>query len=995
MIYSKNNQISHQKAGIYLTCLLSIFLVIACSDGGGDVTGTDPDLNVECADLELEENVSDPVSRMLVHGIEQNLGDEPFVWIYDAEDENEENRLPAYLERIEGTTGELIVPVHPTDWEVGGVTEVVIRSQDESITCPAQSLTIEGLEPTTETLEEAVDDITLNLSQLAEAKGYDAAELAAANIGQLDAHIAGLASVIQAFQGEHHPNNIQALLSGEAPVLQELEEDNQDEQTIEIFHAIMAQSGMFDLFEQVIDELSQRSKVVESQKISAANWYAVNRLTPGKVVEATDQPQAVTPGELDILMAEQLWFAEMNASNVEEFREKLEITFGSVSAAVALVGGATLAGYMGALGNSVSFIGLYWKYSEGVLPSQLQDIELIAETITYKEDQDDVGSWSAEMSAQSVGWTLTWPDVLGVVPVVGPAGKVLSKMSGMLPGLDNLTVTMLDTFQHYFTAIWGMTEDSGPYSIPSLIYEIEDGISPDRDNEEEYFTWELRRIQGELDDDPFIFGDIDTEYHPHSVGKTQLRVRTEVDRFQDEFRESIIELEVTAIEVEFETEPPFYIDPGEEDPIHLTVNVSNAEEYENSWELDGDGQLFMIDDYEAEYYPPDEETIDLIIVNVESEGGARDHPNAPERGATARINVEEQDLIVSPIPECLSVETKHQFNATLEGEAVSFSDLDWQITGPGSLGTDGVFIAVEEGEVSIEFWLRENENITYQISFEVEGACKELVVSPAPVCLEPDQSHTFNAEIDGKNVSFNELDWQITGPGSLGNDGVFVPGGEGDVMIDFWYIENSNKTYQVNFEVRDFCSYIQITSSEFEFNSTCLSLEPLDPSDPTFDFRDGSGSMYDFFVEMFREDTTPIDEIWAISVSQNDSFMKFILLYEDLIEDQGTSEWEIEIESFDWRGAHLSPDFQWGAYFFDDSWQVSAEGWGTGAGHPMSIQRTMRVVDGEEIPVYSGSYVDYHVLPEWVIGNHNEYHNEYVLSTVKFEGVIPGERGCF
>ena len=997
--------------------LISMFLFWhACSDSpSSSAVGDDEDdvvTTINCSGLELGAKTGEPVSKVAISGLGAAFGETPFARLYIDGDAGEND--VAFIARTEGDQAELIVPFHPEDWREGGAVDVVIVSEDGQSACEGLPFYIEGLESSPETIEEELEAAEEVFSMFAESLGFDLSYLRSVDVLQVEARHQGLAYLVQAYSGENHPNNIRSLLDGSAPVLAELEGDTGDGEADELINAILNQAGFFDVMNQIREEFEQRAEVIrETREQNPQLSFMKADVLPSENSE--EDLLQVLPVKLDILMNDQAWFAGLNSGYSGEIRDVMELTFGSLSLSLAAVGALPVAGKLSAAGVATSALGLYWSFAESVLPSVMYDIELEADPVSYNENQEDIGSWTATLEVHSNSWTLTWPDVLGLVPVLGPAGRAIG-ISVTIPNISPLAKVLLETFHFYWMHFWSMTAESGPYTVPAMVYEIKDGITPSRDGESDYFSWSLNRQFAELEENPFAFEEDPSQYHPVGVGRSLLEVRTNLDRFADQYRVSTKQLEVHAIEVEIrpgpgageelESGPPFYVQSATGEVIPFVAEVSNAEEYEIEWNLTGKGSLVRTEENEADYVAPDTERVDLLVAAVIASGGARDHPSAPRRSESVRIYSVESQLIVTPGIDCLELDTEQAFTAVLDGEQIDFSDLEWSITGPGTMSSNGVFSSGSEGEVTIEFRLRNDESITYEINFEVREFCTtpDLVISPVPVCLEPDERHQFNVLVNGQPVEFDSVDWVVSGPGSLGSDGLFIPSGTGQVRIEFWLKERPDVTKEFSFDVEEVCSYLRVRflnnppvsvqafdRDNFEYYpfdevSTCVSLESFEPRNSTEQ-------------NIFR------DEAWMISTSDSDSFLKEIWINKELVLSE-ESVWTKTLWSNLWIQARgidkdrynnrfLSPlEITMGHGDLENYGWISFGG-GYGAEYwdrfPLELSRTTRLVGNDVVQAYSGQ-VDglaalepFRALPAL---------QSLQYFRVEFRNIMPEEFGC-
>ncbi|MCC5941907.1 MAG: hypothetical protein JJU37_10230 [Balneolaceae bacterium] len=885
----------------------SLLIWHGCSDSTGSAPDEEITAELSCDDLSLAVDTAEAVSAISVSGVSAGLGEEPLVWVYDANDED--TRVAAYLERLDGEDAELTIPVHPGNWREGGAVNIIVLNEDGDAACYPLPLYIEALEPSTTTVEEVITDLELSLHALTESYGYNVEDLKQGDIFDVEFHHIGLASFIQALDGKNNPNSIRAILEGEASAFQDVEGDTDSPEFMELMNAIMQQAGLFTLLEEFSQSFEEHAQYLD--EIGYSKKFPIEKSKSNNLQFDNDAHQSLTPSELSILLEDQSFYKDLERSFLGTAIDGTALVLGSISAVAGIFGLAPASLYTGIGANLFSTMGLFIAVKTSILPSELQEIKLEAEPLIYNEDQEDIGKWTATLEAYSSSWTLTWPDLIGVIPIIGPPAKAIDRFGKMIPGVDDLTINVLKAAQSYFIEVWSITAESGPYTIPERVYEIEGGINPDRDGEEEYFRWELIRIEGEMEDDAFTLGTDQTRYYPVAVGKSELRISTRPGTFADNIRVANTELEVKPITVEissrpidgvsFYSGPPFYIPLGE-DGLPLMVNVSNSENPDITWELTGDGNLVVFgnEKTDADYILPDETTVDLVVVRAEGTGGARNHPNAPNRSVSARIYVVESPLFITPNPRCVQIDQTVNFEAIFEGEEISFSDLTWDIDGPGTLSSDGTYQSSTEGEVTIEFWLTEQRSFNYTIEFEVKSLCSYM---------------------------------RATGTGQ-------------------W-----EPTRTVAFEYT--------TPTMFDYESTCISLTPYEPDDWVREMIFGNNA-------------------WVMSFSNEDNFTHELFLHKSLIEDEG--DWEIELE---YTSDQSFSNSLYRIFFLDDL-RVTDSHWGgiKTTTLPLQLKREMMVIDGEEVPVFSGNYYNERLAPHSPGGG-------MPYLKVKFEGVVPGEKGCF
>jgi hypothetical protein len=635
---------------------------------------------------------------------------------------SEDDQRSIYMERTADQKAEIITPFHPTHWREGGNIKVVVLKEDTSLTCPALDLEVGPLEPAPGTRQEMVNELDNNMRSVAENLGFNPDDLLEADLREVDPFIMGTASLLQVIDGPNNPNNLRNLVSGDAPIY---EGESISAETEALYDAIYAQMGIDDFINEISSELKGLTAPFNGENPFGSS--VSKRTNFGQDVNIPVQDKFVSPRTLDLLMTMQSGIESLNTGASGEFREFVEIASGTVSGTVALVpGGQSIAAQIGLAGNVVSYTGIALSLAQNTLPSNLQDIEIDLSQEVFNEDEEG-GQWDADIAALTEEWTLEWDQALGGIPGLGPALKVLNRVA---PG--SVTGSFMSLSAGIFEELWKIETDSGPLTIDEFVFNIEGGIDPNRSNEENYFAWQLETQQSETGADPIVFLSDESRFETRDVGISNLRVRTEPGSFQDQFRESIESIEVLPIEVTI-TGPdgalPYVADPGEEVP--LLAMVENAEDRSVEWHADaGYFTNYMGEENRSVTYvvPDAEGNYEVRAKSIANTGARSDEEPVRRDIGTVVVG----DLNVSPTPPCVMLGEPVEFNVDIAGQEIPFSDVDYTISGPGSLGTDGVFVPVAEGEVTIEFNYQSSESTTprtTQVSFEVKEFCSYFSVN--------------------------------------------------------------------------------------------------------------------------------------------------------------------------------------------------------------------------------------------------------------------------
>lgn len=109
-------------------------------------------------------------------------------------------------------------------------------------------------------------------------------------------------------------------------------------------------------------------------------------------------------------------------------------------------------------------------------------------------------------------------------------------------------------------------------------------------------------------------------------------------------------------------------------------------------------------------------------------------------------------------------------------------------------------------------------------------------LQPDPGCVALDDEFTFQAfmgdpyseSMDAVEIPFGDIYWDMQGPGSLTNNGTFLPDEKGMVEISFLYEDpftGDTHSTSASFVVLESCGELTIQSSQFEYTTGCVSAE--------------------------------------------------------------------------------------------------------------------------------------------------------------------------
>ncbi len=703
-----------------------------------------------CSELQLTVNSALPTQFVTVEGMKPEFGDEPFAWLYDmtVDEPGEDDRYPAFIEWIEDEESEdegfmyrsqrsirerilsgetdqarVAIPLHPGNHMNGGEAGLVIESEDQEIVCDTIPITIEPLEPAPGIIHLVVDELEDALISRAEDLGSSYSELITAEAWNLTADLAPVAAGLQAIDGPGNPNNIRAILSGDAPAFDEFLEGEYLE-LIETIYQITDLAGSLLSVADVIDELPSTMPFPDNVTtnrtgIESSHWEEIS---------------VDTPEELHYLMDAHSRCANANQGPAAVARLAGGLT---LAGAAFLVPGAQAAA--GFAGLTIFLMEVMLSICEESFPNELSGINLNASPLVYNEDQSTLGEWSATIFGYSDGYTLSWPDALGLIPGMGQVAKITGRLTRQSAEILELADQTAGFMQDFMITAWGMTEDGGPVNFPPGLF---GPVMIETDRDEEYFSWELITLVDDIGDHPFVFDEEDENYyHPNAPGISRLRLETQPGKFLNQSEIVNLDLEVKSIEIsitdrETGQSPDFFVEPGEF--LELEATVSNADDPSISWEHIGFGTMVIHGDGTMlDYIAPEDGGVELLIATSEATGGARDNDNAPVRSSTARVNVtDELGLFVYPDLPCLELDQTHDFTFAYQGQEIELAELEWDMSGPGSLGSDGSFVPIEEGEVTLTFYHPDDPDDVKEISFAVREICSFLTLNSYHFQLE-------------------------------------------------------------------------------------------------------------------------------------------------------------------------------------------------------------------------------------------------------------------
>lgn len=690
-----------------------------------------------CQDLELETSTGKPMAEVVVRGLKDDFGDEPWAWLYDADADNpgEDDRHLVYVERTTDEEALLVIPIHPGAYMEGGSAEMVFFDEDESFICPGLDFDVEPLDPAPGMFKAMVDSMEILFENEAESFGEDPDDLRTMKVSELEddrPHLALIAAGLQMVDGPDYPNNLRARLAGEAPMF---EERALNEEGLELFNALAAETGYANV------GLNKASKPKNLNKSKAG------------ITDCLVEPRNIsTPAELNCWMDVQQTYGEFQEG--QEARRDLALSITSLigEVEIPLLDDDSDINAIQELASTIE-APLQWSQMmadglDSMMPSELLGITLEVGRTDYNEDEDEESSWISEIAATGSSWEA---DVLLTIEVasfggVGRGGKMLSKKAGHSKKIQDFVENTTDDI---FSEM--QDNDIGVIEIDPIVYGPVE-IDPNRDGEDEYISWQFETKDSETGEEPFIFLSDESTYKPAAVGESELIIKTQDGVFQDtpalnnDFF-SVKKINVSLHEDDSTGVSPdiFRIGPEDNFTLDLWAEVENADDKSVEWFLEleegphvaslstsGTGKRSAVIDASSIQEQEDTRSVYRIEAESVTEEGLRDGLD-PKRSDVARIIFSDEDyeLQVSGTG-CVPVGDSYQFRAQVDGEEIDFSELTWSVSGPGILETDGTFISNQSGNVTINFEYDlpdQDETLTDQITFEVSESCGTLTVS--------------------------------------------------------------------------------------------------------------------------------------------------------------------------------------------------------------------------------------------------------------------------
>jgi hypothetical protein len=742
-----------------------------------------------CEDIEFTSDSARPGSLIGISNLPEELGKDPLGWYMIS---GNDELYPAYLERLDenSTDGEFIVPVHPEHLIAGGEIQLIFSDEESIQRCSGITFDILPLHSAPGTFSSLIDNLETTAVEFAGHYGFTRDELLTTDMNQLEPYEAVLKSVLSVISGEDYPNNMRAILSGDAPN----SDEPIDPDFLELYDALLAE---YDIAGFLGSEFSA-SGSLRASAISVPSCGAA-------------LSQISTPAELDCWMNVNQHFEEFNGNQFETY-------FDIHSQAFALIGSIPdkRAEMVAETGQTyLQFTKMMLESFEYLYPAELLGIELEAHPLDFNEDEKTEGEWSAAIYAQPRDWEFDALLAVDALPIsLGKGGAMISKFRGQSEIMQQLVEGTLDGIQ-------GAMQETGifTYDFEAMVY---GPIDIDTERDSDYFNWNLNTQSTDTGGPPFGFTADGSGYLPKAAGVSELRVRTaggDVFKGQDAVNTEL--LEVKAIEIEIMQDiddvyfgAPFNLDVDDE--IYVYADVKNAENTEVSWSVtpDDTGVVIQSDGPNHAYVVAHEPGTYLIVAESASRSGPR-ADNNPVRSASARVNVGGEDFSILPGATCVEMGETQEFIA--EQPDGSPIDVNWSVS-EGSISGSGIFTAPDSRtRVTVTAANAQNPDQT---------ATAQVLVSNCACYWEIEHSYGGLTVLDDRiHVSRDE---QIIDEISMGVSGVYdahnyriefnqadapVWGQTGTYNGSFWgWIENSLYVTSPNMTQNS----ISVTVTEFQ-----------------------------------------------------------------------------------------------------------------------------------------------------------------------------------
>ena len=629
--------------GILITIILALF-TIQCSDSPSsgvddDIPESDdpePVVNQACENLKILSQSAKPTNIISVEGFSEEFGEDAYGWLIDPENPDERNPIAFYPD-FSSETADFALPLHPVNQLEGGAAEIEIVQQNEDFTCSGFSFTVEALTPNPGASEELFDSYKNGLENVITALGYDPDELNDKTVDMAEPALVPVLMAYHTIESDIFENDLASFIDGTAPALNG--EQLTPEQS-ELIDAIIAESG----FATILDEFFQ------SYLTNIASGLNNQRQRSDTQLYKQNTYEIYSPEFVSSLMKIQK-DAEEDVTGIKGASiQAAALTTGLVSlvagiAALGTAGGAAPVAV--ASGYASSAISVSYFLTKGIadmLPSNLVFLELVATKATFAEDYDDIAGWDNVMVVEGRGFSVSITDIISFLPT----GKVfeLKKVTG---AIGEINAKLLEILAEVNVTVASVYDDSGVLEFNKIQWGVL--VNPERENEKEYFTWEIDFLSA-WDNEPPVFA-FCTECHesanlgffPLKQGEAELRVEAKAEPFN--FPTNPVQTQKVVVNpIEIIVAPQsnsFTVDEVKAGAtVEYQAEVYEAIDKQLEWSAD-DGFFSYNDDlaHNVTYHPPKKRGSYTITAEAVTETGPREG-REPPRTETARVYVEEE-----------------------------------------------------------------------------------------------------------------------------------------------------------------------------------------------------------------------------------------------------------------------------------------------------------------------------------------------------------------
>jgi hypothetical protein len=662
---------------------LSVFGVVAVASP----------LEAACRELSLSTTAAAPTERVEVRGVTDLLTQGGLT--ADFRVAGNTRLFPTELAERGGRMELLVVP-HPTLGITGGPVEVVISSGD--FRCPGMSFTIRPLTAASGTLNRVVRVYEAIVVREMERWGFPPNGSSAPG-PDVPAEVRGLDDVLGGIRGRDDGPSLRKLTDPATPGAPDLT----------MVEALLDRAGL-------VGALEQMAAALEGLPPSGLEDRARNPDSRTRW-----NPEWLTPAALESIMEAQAFFEGQTTGRNKNVYDAAGVGLTAAGIAAGTSGvGAPAAVALGTAASVVSSMVATFEILAGILPSELEPLELSGEPVSFEEDHPlPEGRWEAYLSASSKGYQVDWPTLASMLPGAGDVFKGLGRLGGRGVPVGELGTAALEMSLNFLNAQWGtlraLRNEQGIVLVPPKV----SGpirIVPQRDRG--LFIWEVTTSAFELDGaDPLIYRGLEE-------GPAILVVRSRPGRFAGKSASSSLDLEVRRIKVTL-TAPNgsraiYDAEPGEQ--VAIRAVVENAQDPCLRWSTPAGGAIAppsACDLPTAVFTAP----MDAGTYPVEAESTSRTGIRAkgvPRR--TGFVSVRVGGLRLSPRPACVEVGETIRFIARKGGDIVPFNQLVVMVQG-GTIGADGEFTGTTRGAGYVRISDPSNPDVKDEVNFRVANEC--------------------------------------------------------------------------------------------------------------------------------------------------------------------------------------------------------------------------------------------------------------------------------